>query len=62
MPRRSEILVGIACLAALLIAFDLLTLAFGRDVVPRFMREAYMSARSSNSLVLPGSALPERWF
>ena len=52
MPRRSEILVGIACLAALLIAFDLLTLAFGRDVVPRFMRDAYMSARSSNSLVL----------
>ena len=52
MPRRSEILVGIACLAALLIAFDLLTLAFGRDVVPRFMREAYVSARSSNSLML----------
>ena len=52
MPRRSEILFGIACLAALLIAFDLLTLAFGRDVVPRFMREAYMSARSSNSLAL----------
>ena len=52
MPRRSEILFGIACLAALLIAFDLLTLAFGRDVVPRFMRDAYISARSSNSLVL----------
>jgi membrane protease YdiL (CAAX protease family) len=52
MPRRSEILFGIACLAALLIAFDLLTLAFGRDVVPPFMRDAYISARSSNSLVL----------
>ena len=52
MPRRSEILFGIACLAALLIAFDLLTLAFGRDVVPRFMRDAYISARSSNSLAL----------
>ena len=52
MPRRSEILFAIACLAALLIAFDLLTLAFGRDVVPRFMRDAYLSARSSNSLVL----------
>ena len=24
----------------------------GRDVVPRFMRDAYISARSSNSLVL----------
>jgi uncharacterized protein len=52
MPRRSEILFGIACMAALLIAFDLLTLAFGRDVVPQFMRDAYISARSSNSLVL----------
>ena len=52
MPRRSEILFGIACLAALLIAFDLLTLVFGRDVVPPFMRDAYISARSSNSLVL----------
>jgi membrane protease YdiL (CAAX protease family) len=52
MPRRSEILFGIACLAALLIAFDLLTLAFGREVVPPFMRDAYISARSSNSLVL----------
>ena len=52
MPRRSEILFGIACMAALLIAFDLLTLAFGREVVPPFMRDAYISARSSNSLVL----------
>ena len=52
MPRRSEVLFGIACLAALLIAFDLLTLAFGSDVVPPFMRDAYISARSSNSLVL----------
>jgi membrane protease YdiL (CAAX protease family) len=51
MPRRSELLFGIACLAALLIAFDLLTLAFGRDVVPGFMRDAYISARSANSLV-----------
>ena len=52
MPRRSEILFGIACMAALLIAFDLLTLALGREVVPPFMREAYISARSSNALVL----------
>ena len=52
VPRRSEILFGIACMAALLIAFDLLTLALGREVVPPFMREAYISARSSNALVL----------
>ena len=52
LPRRCEILFGIACLAALLIGFDLLTLAVGRDVVPGFMRDAYISARSSDSLVL----------
>jgi uncharacterized protein len=51
-PRRSEILFGLACLAPLLIAFDLLALAFGRDVVPTFMREAYLSAQASGSLVL----------
>ena len=51
-PRRAEVVFGIACLAGLLIAFDLFTYLIGRDVVPSFMREAYVSARSSNSLVL----------
>jgi membrane protease YdiL (CAAX protease family) len=51
-PKRGEIAFGIACLAALLIGFDLLTLLLGRDVVPGFMREAYLSARTSGSLVL----------
>ncbi|MEA2871221.1 MAG: protease family protein, partial [Hyphomicrobiales bacterium] len=51
-PRRGEIVVGIACLAALLVGFDLLTLLLGRDVVPGFMREAYLSARMSGSLAL----------
>ena len=51
-PRRAEVLFGIACLAALLIAFDLFTYLIGRDVVPSFMREAYISARNSGSLVL----------
>jgi len=44
--------VGVACLAALLIGFDLLTVLVGRDVVPGFMREAYLSARNSGSLPL----------
>ena len=35
-----------------MISFDLLTLAFGRDVVPSFMREAYLSARLAGSLPL----------
>jgi membrane protease YdiL (CAAX protease family) len=52
MPRRADIVFAISCLAALLIAFDLLTLVFGREVVPRFMREAYISARATGSLPL----------
>src|SRR6266850_4961974 len=51
-PRRGEIAFGIACLVALLIGFDLLTLLVGRDVVPGFMVEAYSSARAGGSLVL----------
>jgi membrane protease YdiL (CAAX protease family) len=51
-PRRSEIAFGVACLAALLVGFDLFTFMVGRDVVPRFMVEAYVSARASNSLPL----------
>ena len=56
-PRRGEIVVGIACLAALLIGFDLLTLLLGRDVVPSFMVEAYKSARDRR---LAGDVLSSR--
>lgn len=51
-PRRSEFAFGFACMAALLIAFDVLTYATGRDVVPTFMLESYKTARASGSLVL----------
>jgi uncharacterized protein len=51
-PRRGEAAFGLACFVALLVALDLLSLAFGRDVVPPFMVEAYTSARNSGSLVL----------
>jgi membrane protease YdiL (CAAX protease family) len=51
-PRRGEIVAGVACLAALLVGFDLLTVLVGRDVVPGFMREAYLSARTSGALAL----------
>jgi membrane protease YdiL (CAAX protease family) len=50
VPSRKEILFGVACLAPLLIAFDLLTLAFGRDVVPAFMQENYLTARAAGAL------------
>jgi membrane protease YdiL (CAAX protease family) len=39
-------------MAALLIAFDVLTYATGRDIVPAFMLESYKTARASGSLVL----------
>jgi membrane protease YdiL (CAAX protease family) len=51
-PRRSEFAFGFACMAALLIAFDLLTYATGRDVIPPFMFESYKTARASGSLAL----------
>jgi membrane protease YdiL (CAAX protease family) len=52
MPRRSEVLFGVACLAPLLIAFDLLALAFGRDAVPAFMRDAYISSKLAGAMPL----------
>src|ERR1043165_3248978 len=52
IPRRGEALFGLACLAALLIGFDLFTYLIGRDVVPGFMVEACRSARNGNALVL----------
>jgi membrane protease YdiL (CAAX protease family) len=52
VPRRSEFAFGLVCMAALLIAFDLLTYATGRDVIPAFMFESYKTARASGSLVL----------
>jgi|SRR3954471_17895403 membrane protease YdiL (CAAX protease family) len=51
-PKRSEILFGIACLAPLLIGFDLLALAFGRETVPAFMRDSYISAQAAGALGL----------
>src|SRR6478735_2441850 len=41
-PRRGEVAFGVAVLAALLVASDLFTLLVGREVVPGFMREAYL--------------------
>src|SRR3954447_21499573 len=52
VPRRSEFAFGLACMAALLVAFDILTYATGRDVIPPFMFESYKTAVASGSLVL----------
>lgn len=51
-PRRADLIFGFACMAALLLSFDALTYLLGRDVVPRFMTDAYLSARSAGALPL----------
>src|SRR5436305_3665426 len=52
VPRRGEVALGILFLAILLIASDLFTLLVGREVVPGFMREAYLSAQNTGALAL----------
>lgn len=52
VPRRGEIAFGAVVMLVLLVASDLFTLLVGREVVPGFMREAYLSARNSGSLTL----------
>jgi CAAX protease family protein len=51
-PRRRELVFSIALLAAVLVAFDLLTYALGREIIPRFMIEAYTSAKTPAAVAL----------
>jgi membrane protease YdiL (CAAX protease family) len=52
LPRRGELAFGAAAMVVLLVASDLFTLLIGREVVPTFMREAYLSAQNAGALVL----------
>ena len=52
LPRRRELLFAIGCLAAVLVTFDLVTYALGREVIPRFMIDAYESATTPVAVVL----------
>jgi CAAX protease family protein len=52
VPGRRELIFGVGCLVALLVAFDIITWLLGRDIVPSFMVEAYKSARAANALPL----------
>jgi membrane protease YdiL (CAAX protease family) len=52
VPTRGQFAFGLACMAPLLIGFDVLTYVTGHDVVPTFMFESYKSAQASGSLVL----------
>jgi len=51
-PRRRELIFSIAVLAGVLIAFDLLTYALGRELIPRFMIDAYTSAKTPAAVAL----------
>ena len=48
LPRRSEILIGIAGLVALIILGDAVSLLAGRSVVDRFQSDLYESSKSAN--------------
>ena len=51
-PRRRELIFAIGFLIVVLVAFDLLTYALGRDVIPRFMIDAYQSAKTPLAVAL----------
>jgi len=48
LPRRSEVLFGLAALAALIVAGDAVSLLAGRSVVDRFQSDIYQAAKSAN--------------
>jgi membrane protease YdiL (CAAX protease family) len=51
-PRRRELIFAIGCLVVVLVAFDLFTYALGREVIPRFMIDAYRSAQTPVAVAL----------
>jgi membrane protease YdiL (CAAX protease family) len=52
LPRRRELIFAIGCLVVVLVTFDLVTYALGREVIPRFMIDAYLSAKTPIAVVL----------
>jgi uncharacterized protein len=52
VPRRIDIIVAVSALAVLIVAANLLTLAFGRELVPPFQLEIHRSALAEGA-VLP---------
>ncbi len=49
-PSRAALVFGLGLLAALVPAFDAVTYALGRDVVPSFLIESYRSAKTAGAL------------
>jgi membrane protease YdiL (CAAX protease family) len=50
-PRRGEVVFALLCIAAMVVFFDVLMVASGRDLVPLFQIEAYQSAKDAGWLV-----------
>ena len=52
LPRRAEIMFGIAAVAVLIVAGDSLSALLGRAIVPQFQSDLYRSASAAGSLPL----------
>ncbi len=52
LPRRSEVVFGIAVLAALIVVGDTVSWLAGRNIVDRFQTDIYQAARSASMLPL----------
>jgi uncharacterized protein len=50
MPRRRDIAIAVAALAAVVVLGDALTVALGRELVPAFQLEIHRSARAAGTL------------
>jgi uncharacterized protein len=51
LPRRRDVIIAVAGLAAVIIAADLLTLAFGRELVPAFQLQIHRTAQAEGALI-----------
>jgi membrane protease YdiL (CAAX protease family) len=51
IPRRGEIIMAVACVVALGIAFNLLLVLTGRDIVTPFQTESYRTAKDAGWLL-----------
>src|SRR5258708_20962524 len=51
VPRRRDVIVAVAGLAVVILVADLLTLAFGRELVPAFQLQIHRSAQAEGALI-----------
>jgi len=52
LPRRSEVVVGVAAVAALIVVGDMANWLVGRNIVDRFQTDIYQAATNANILPL----------